>query len=215
MQRLAEQFGKADTFHLTPVGVFFGRDGEPGARAGRSPDPFFGGAGPGPHRLHPVRRVHDRLPARRQEHARPTNYLALAERAGAEVHPLTTVTGVRPLPGGGYAVDTAAHRHGGSATVGRTFTADQVVFSAGTYNTQKLLHQLRGEHAAAASRARLGELTRTNSEALLGVRTPKPQSTTTPRAWRSPRRGTPTRTPTSSRCATARAATRWACSTRC
>ena len=32
MKRLADQFGKGDTFHLTPVGVFFGRDGaqEPG-----------------------------------------------------------------------------------------------------------------------------------------------------------------------------------------
>ena len=34
------------------------------------------------------------------------NYLALAEQGGAQIHPLTTVTGVRPLPDGGYAVDT-------------------------------------------------------------------------------------------------------------
>ena len=32
------------------------------------PDPYFGGAGPGPHRLHRVRLVHDRVPVRRQEH---------------------------------------------------------------------------------------------------------------------------------------------------
>jgi len=36
---------QGDTFHATPVGVFFGRDGakEPGVEV---PDPFFGGVGP-------------------------------------------------------------------------------------------------------------------------------------------------------------------------
>ena len=45
MRRLADQFGKGDTFVKTPVGVFFGRDGalEPGAEVD---DPFFGGVGP-------------------------------------------------------------------------------------------------------------------------------------------------------------------------
>ena len=33
------------------------------------------------------------------------NYLYLAEQNGAVVHPLTTVTRVRPLDGGGYRVD--------------------------------------------------------------------------------------------------------------
>ena len=34
------------------------------------------------------------------------NYLYLAETAGAEVHPMTTVTRVRPERDGGYVVDT-------------------------------------------------------------------------------------------------------------
>ena len=38
------------------------------------------------------------------------NYLYLAERAGAEVHPMTTVTAVRPAWRGGYLVET---RHTG------------------------------------------------------------------------------------------------------
>ena len=83
--------GVGDTFGPTPVGVFFG---EPGVEVD---DPFFGGVGPGAHGLHRVRRVHDRLPPRRQEHACCKNYLYLAERGGAEVHPLTTVTTIRPL----------------------------------------------------------------------------------------------------------------------
>ena len=92
-----------------------------------------------------------------------------------QVHPLTTVTGVRPLPGGGYAVDTERTGSVLARRSRRTFTADQVVFSAGTYNTQKLLHQLRATSLPGIS-PRLGWLTRTNSEALLGVRIPKPEA---------------------------------------
>jgi cholesterol oxidase len=165
MQRLAEQFGKADTFTLTPVGVFFGRDGaqEPGVTV---PDPFFGGAGP------------DRTGCIQcgscmsgcrfgAKNTLTTNYLGLAERAGAEVLPLTTVTDVRPRRSGGFRVST--ERTGRWLRRGRReFTAEQVVFAAGTYNTQKLLHQLR-DGALPSISARLGELTRTNSESLLGA----------------------------------------------
>jgi cholesterol oxidase len=165
MQRLAAQFGKADTFTLTPVGVFFGRDGqqEPGRTV---PDPFFGGAGP--ERTGCIQCGSCMTGCRfGAKNTLPMNYLGLAERAGAEVHPLTTVTGLRPRRGGGYQVSTVPtgswRRHGG-----REFTARQVVFSAGTYNTQKLLHGLRASTLPGIS-ARLGELTRTNSESLLGA----------------------------------------------
>jgi cholesterol oxidase len=161
MQQLAIQFGKGDTFHRTPVGVYFG-DG-PGVEA---PDPFFGGAGP----------------ARRgclecgscmtgcRHNAKNTlvkNYLHLAEQGGAQIHALTTVTNVRPLSGGGYAVDTV--RTGSwRRRPARTFTATHVVFAAGTYGTQTLLHRLRATTLPSLSE-RLGQLTRTNSESLLGA----------------------------------------------
>ena len=48
------------------------------------------------------------------------------------------------------------------------------MFSAGTYNTQKLLHTFRDKSLPRIS-ARLGYLTRTNSESLLGVRVDKPK----------------------------------------
>ena len=52
-----------------------------GAGAGQDvPDPFFGGVGPGPHGLHRVRLVHDRLPPRREEH--PATELPRPGRAG-------------------------------------------------------------------------------------------------------------------------------------
>jgi cholesterol oxidase len=42
MKKVADEMGVGDTFHPTPVGVFFGG---PGRRA-RVADPYFGGAGP-------------------------------------------------------------------------------------------------------------------------------------------------------------------------
>ena len=44
MEKVAGEMGVADTFHPTPVGVFFGG---PGADPGETvADPYFGGAGP-------------------------------------------------------------------------------------------------------------------------------------------------------------------------
>jgi cholesterol oxidase len=45
------------------------------------------------------------------------------------------------------------------------------VFAAGTLGTQKLLHRMRDEGHLPGLSSRLGELTRTNSEAILGART--------------------------------------------
>jgi cholesterol oxidase len=163
MRAVAEEMGVGDTFGPTPVGVLFG---EPGAEVA---DPFFGGAGP------PRRGCIEcgECMTGCRHGAKNTllqNYLYLAEKAGATVHPLTTVTTVRPLPDGRYAVDTVRtgawlRRHR------RTFVARDVVLAAGTLGTQKLLHRMRDEGHLPHLSPRLGELTRTNSEAILGART--------------------------------------------
>ncbi|MDQ1741675.1 MAG: cholesterol oxidase [Pseudonocardiales bacterium] len=173
MRRLAEQFGKGETFRLAPVGVFFGRDGrrEPGRRV---PDPFFGGAGP--ERTGCLECGQCMTGCRHgAKNTLTTNYLALAERAGATVMPLSTVTGVRPLPDGGYQVNAVRTGSWRPRRDRRVFTARQVVFSAGAYNTQKLLHGLRASTLPDIS-ARLGQLTRTNSEALLGASSSDPRA---------------------------------------
>ncbi|GAB2472848.1 GMC family oxidoreductase [Jatrophihabitans fulvus] len=170
MKRLAEQFGRGDTFTPTPVGVFFGRDGkkEPGATV---PDPFFGGAGP--ERTGCIECGECMTGCRHgAKNTLTTNYLYLAEKHGAEIHPLTTVTDVRPRRAGGY--DVVTRRTTGWRAPRTTFTADQVIFAAGSYNTQKLLHRLRETSLPNVS-GRVGHLTRTNSEAILGVRVPKPE----------------------------------------
>ena len=50
-------------------------------------------------------------------------------------------------------------------------TAGQVVLAAGTYGTQRLLHRMRDTGRLRHLSPRLGELTRTNSESLLGATT--------------------------------------------
>src|SRR5262249_19051549 len=94
------------------------------------------------------------------------NYLYLAESAGAEVFPMTTVTALEALPSGGYAVET---RRTSNRRATRTFTAEQVVMAAAALGTQKLLHRMKDEGRLPALSDRLGVLPRTNSESLLGA----------------------------------------------
>jgi cholesterol oxidase len=152
--------GVGHTFSLTPVGVFYG-DG-PGVEA---PDPFFGGVGPARSGCQDCGSCMTGC-RHNAKNTMPKNYLGLAEAAGATVHPLTTVRTIRPRPGGGYEVHTVR-----TGPVGRkqVLTADQVVVAAGTYNTQKLLHRMRDEgHLPGLSR-RLGQVSRTNSESIVGA----------------------------------------------
>jgi cholesterol oxidase len=160
---VAEEMGVGDTFHHTPVGVFFG---EPGKTV---PDPYFGGVGP--ERTGCIQCGNCMIGCRFGAKNRlDKTYLYLAERGGCVVHALTTVAAVRPLAGGGYAVDTVPTT-GRRKTAGQTLTADQVVFAAGALGTQRLLHAMRDDGVLPRISRRLGSLTRTNSEALLGAMT--------------------------------------------
>ncbi len=169
MRKVAEDMGVADTFHATPVGVFFG----PGDKRGDTyADPYFGGVGPARSTCTGCGECMTGC----RHNAKNTlvkNYLYLAEQNGAVVHPLTTVTRVRPRPEGGYTVEarwTKAKLSRRSAV--RTYTADHVVFSAAALGTQKLLHQLKGEGDLPQISDRLGMLARTNSESILGALAP-------------------------------------------
>jgi cholesterol oxidase len=165
LKRVAQQMGVGDSYHNAPVGVFFGEEGQPEGTS--VPDPYFGGAGPS---RRTCTHCGECMTGCRHN-AKNTlvkNYLYLAEKNGAEIHPLRTVVDVVPLDGGGFRV-TAAATGKRSKKARRAYTARQVVFSAGAYNTQKLLHRLRISGRLPALSGTLGELTRTNSEALLGA----------------------------------------------
>jgi len=163
MRAVADQMGVGDTFRATPVGVFLG---EPGVRVS---DPYFGGAGPD--RTGCIHCGACMTGCRYgSKNSLVKNYLYLAERAGAEVFPLTTVTAVTPnVAGDGYRVAT---RRTGGAGSRRTFEAGQVVVAAGALGTQRLLHRMRVTGALPRLSSRVGALTRTNSESILGASVP-------------------------------------------
>ncbi|MCX4470047.1 GMC family oxidoreductase [Micromonospora sp. NBC_01655] len=164
MRAVADRMGVGHTHHPTPVGVHIGRPGE------RVADPYFGGAGP--ERTGCTHCGSCMTGCRHgAKNTLVKNYLWLAERLGAQVHPLTTVTAVRPADGGGYRVQTV--RTGAWPRRRRqVFHADQVVLAAGALGTQRLLHEMKATGALPALSPRLGELTRTNSEAILGASVP-------------------------------------------
>jgi cholesterol oxidase len=170
MEKVATDMGVADTFHPTPVGVFFGRPGQ--AQGEQVADPYFGGAGP--ERTTCIGCGECMSGCRHNaKNTLVKNYLYLAEQNGARVLPLTTVTRVSPRTGGGYDVRvrfTKARTGRRSAT--RTLTAGQVVFSASALGSQRLLHRMRDEGHLPRVSQRLGYLSRTNSESILGAIAP-------------------------------------------
>ncbi|WP_341242102.1 GMC family oxidoreductase [uncultured Nocardioides sp.] len=175
MEKVAGDMGVADSFHPTPVGVFFGGPGQqPGEQA---EDPFFGGVGPARNACLNCGECMSGC----RHNAKNTlvkNYLYLAEKQGARVMPLSTVTRIRPREGGGYDVTikyTKAKR--ATARTTRTLTAEHVVMAAASLGTQKLLHRMKDEGHLPRLSERLGYLSRTNSESILGAIAPKSDTT--------------------------------------
>ena len=167
MRQSAVDLGVGNTFAKTPVGVFFGTPGEP------VPDPYFGGLGPDRTGCTQCGNcmVGCRVGAK---NTLVKNYLALAERLGATIEPLRTVVAVEPIDDGrrsaGYRVTTEVT--GAWFGKGRnTVTASQVVLAAGAWGTQRLLHRMSYDGRLGDLSPCLGELTRTNSEALGGAMT--------------------------------------------
>ena len=169
LREFGREIGAEQTYAKTRVGVFFGTPGETVA------DPFFGGEGPARTGCIACGRCMVGCP-HNAKNTLPKNYLWLAERAGATITPERTVVDVRPLgaPDGsdGYAVTT--ERTGAWLRRDRrVHTTRGVVVAAGPLGTNKLLAHARLSGALPRISHRLGELVRTNSEAILAVTLPK------------------------------------------
>ncbi len=162
MREVATELGAGETFQPTDVGVLFD-ESAPGRAV---PDPFFGGAGPERTACVHCARCTSGCPFG-AKNTLPKNYLHLAEEAGAVVHPLCEVTDVRPRAGGGF--DVTTRRPGRGRAPGPHFTADQVVVSAAARGTQLLLHTLKAGGSLPDLSPRLGELSRSNSEAIVNL----------------------------------------------
>jgi cholesterol oxidase len=161
LQQFAEERGMGHTFRATDVGAYFGAEGV------TVPDPFFGGEGP------------ERAGCRQcggcmvgcrynAKNTLPKNYLYFAEKQGAKVIAESEVVDVRPLT-----FDSARYEvtYQTSTSLFKTKTkvqANHIIFSASVMGTMKLLLRLRENGSLPNLSPRLGDVVRTNSEALLG-----------------------------------------------
>lgn len=161
LQQFAEERGMGHTFRATDVGAYFGAEGVP------VPDPFFGGEGP------------ERAGCRQcggcmvgcrynAKNTLPKNYLYFAEKQGAQVIAESEVIDVRPSTFDGSCYEVTYQT---STSLFKTKTkvqARHVIFSASVMGTMKLLLRLRENGSLPKLSPRLGDVVRTNSEALLG-----------------------------------------------
>lgn len=162
MKDVADEMGVGHTFKMAPLGIYFG-DGPGVSKA----DPYFGGVG--------VARTGCTQCGAcmtgchfNAKNTLPKNYLGLAESAGAAVFPLTTVTKIEQLGHKSWKI-TTKKTNGVLSISGPTFYSKELIVSAGAYNTQKLLHTMKASKVLPKISNRLGDLSRTNSEALSGA----------------------------------------------
>lgn len=165
LAEIAKDLGKGDTYITTPVGVYFGKLGETAA------DPYFGGAGP--ERRGCVLCGGCMVGCRHNaKNTLDKNYLWFAEKLGAQVRPMRTVTDVRALPDGTYEV---THTRSGAwlARDRQVIRARKVILSAGVLGTVQLLLESKARGSLPNLSPALGRTVRTNSEAILGVKSRK------------------------------------------
>ena len=170
LKQIAAELGTEKSFQPTPVGTFFGKPGEEGLEV---PDPYFGGEGP-------TRRgcthcgacmVGCRFNAK---NTLVKNYLYLAEKWGAQILEESEVRDIRPLPEG--QADGARYEVVYRSSSRWWFKPEEcvragnVILSAGSLGTQRLLFQCRDiTKSLPRISQQVGEKVRTNNEALMGA----------------------------------------------
>ncbi len=164
LKETAAEFGREDTFKYTPVGVYFGEEGK------NAPDPYFMGEGP--------ERIGCELCGacmtgckKDAKNTLDKNYLYFAEKFGAVIIPENKVVDIEPLSGDGsegYLVK--ADRTTGIIQRGMTYQTKGIIFSAGALGTISLLLKMKQEKKMPRLPDNIGKVVRTNSEALIGVK---------------------------------------------
>jgi cholesterol oxidase len=94
------------------------------------------------------------------------NYLYLAEKLGAQIMPLTKVVNIEQVAAGYKLTLIQSDKLFAKK---QEVTVPEVVVAAGALGSAKLLHSVRAKGNLLGISSKLGELSRTNSESLLGV----------------------------------------------
>ena len=164
LEEIAGELGRGDTFHAHTVGVYFGEAGK------TVPDPFFGGEGP--ERTGCIQCGACMVGCRHNaKNTLDKNYLYLAEKRGAVIQPESRVIDIAPIgdgEGAGYVL--TIERSLGFFRPRRQLRVRGVVVSAGSFGTVDLLMRCRERGSLPRVSGQLGNFVRTNSEALLAVR---------------------------------------------
>ena len=160
LRQTAERMGVADTFGPVPNAIYFGT---PGVTAS---DPYFNGEGPPREGCTFCAGCMTGCPTG-SKNSLYWNYLYLAEKRGVQILAERKAERIEPLPGGGYRVTLVDPFTG---RLVQTLTARHVVLAAGVVGTLELLYKSRdSDRTLPAISATLGQVVRTNSEAITAV----------------------------------------------
>lgn len=170
--KVAHHLGREESFRPVEVGVYFGERGAP------SPDPYFGGEGP--ERVGCTYCGACMVGCRyNAKNTLPKNYLYFAERFGVEILTEMEAEAIEALePKGLTRARYMVHAHRVRAAFGGRrppLLARNVVVSCGVLGTLKLLLSSVEKGLLPNLSPRLGESVRSNSEALLGIATSRPE----------------------------------------
>jgi len=162
LKQFADERGMSQTFRATEIGVYFGDSNL------TVPDPYFGGEGP---MRAGCRQCGGCMVGCRYnaKNTLPKNYLYFAEKNGAKIISEAEVINIKPLAdNAGYGVEFKSSTRFLNGHRQRV-QARRVILSAGVMGTIKLLLNLRDVKKSLPNLSpRLGDMVRTNSEALLG-----------------------------------------------
>lgn len=161
LKECATEIGKEDTFHINDVAIYFGEEDV------TVPDPYFDGKGPERTgcNLCGGCMVGCRYGAK---NTLDKNYLYLAEQLGVEILPETEVVDVKPIANNQFQMTTK--KVTGLFGKENIFYSKGVIFSGGVMGTVKLLHRCKAMGSLPKISDQLGNVVRTNSETLVGVK---------------------------------------------
>ena len=164
LKQSADKLDKGDTFYNVDVGIYFS------GNKNWQEDPYFDGKGP--KRKGCIHCGECMVGCRYDaKNTLDKNYLYLAEKLGVEIIPEMDVYDISPIDDK-YIV--SAKRSTGILHPKHSFECDNVIVSGGVMGSVKLLMECKRNGSLPNLSSQLGNFVRSNSEAIIGVKTPKP-----------------------------------------